>query len=166
MAPREGLEDFPPPASAWFKIAAAVLGGSILWTAVAAISHRRYPYISVAIALIVSCFVVWALGMRFDTRVALIAALASMLSLVIGEFLIQILFRLGTIKTLDFKYNTENQTSFYMSFMLRFVVLRILVPGAVAFLIGLWPLRNRPAWRGFGGKGDRPSDALIRPGGN
>lgn len=154
---KEKYEEAPPLRDAWTRLLACTVGGIALWTVVTALTHRRLMWVSVMVAFLVAVGVVWSLGARFDIPVALVAMSLALLSLVLGEALIQLLYRVGAIKKLDLvsiSPGSFGKTSLvYGRYFYNLLVHRLIPSTAVAFLVGWWPLPKGPSWRGFSGKG-------------
>ena len=147
------LEDAPPVANSWYKLLAIVIAGCGLWTVAVALSHERHAAYSIVVALLVAAAAVWALGARFSVAVGIITAMAVALSLVVGEILVQLLYKYDVIKTLDVTRialrNPEGVRTLYRNFYYTLFVHRMLPSVLVAFFIGWWPLPRRPSWKGF-----------------
>lgn len=157
LAPRELLEGDPPFRATWSRLLAFVLGGSALWIIGVAITKTRNPAFSLCVSIVVAAGVVWAFGSRYGIKVAIIATGLALVSLMLAELSVQLLYRAGfIIKTLDLQrtglISLNRPSTFYRAFAFKLVVYR-LVPGAViAFLIGWWPLKTRLSWVGFKGR--------------
>lgn len=159
---KEGREGPPPLARAWPRLLAVVAGGSVLWTVVAMLIDRRNYVASLAVGVLVAVGIVWSLGLKFDLQTGVVAALLVVLSLVIGEVAVQLLYRAGVIKSLDLLELPPrlmgDTNVIYRRFYFQLVFHRILPPVAIAFLIGCWPLPKRPGWRGFSRAGEEAED--------
>ena len=157
LAPRELLEGDPPFRATWSRLLAFVLGGSVLWIIGVASAKTRNPAFSIGVSITVAAGVVWAFGSKYGIKVAIIATGLALLSLMLAELSVQLLYRAGfIIKRLDLQrtglISLNKPSMFYRAFAFKLVVYR-LVPGAViAFLIGWWPLRARLSWVGFKGR--------------
>ena len=149
----EKYEGEPRLRECWYKLAAVVLAGAATWTLVAALTHHRRPWVSIVIAFLVASGTVWSLGTRSGVMVGLLAMALALLSLAIGEILVQVLYRYGVIKSLDLPSIALSQAEYagnvYRRFVVNVVILRFLLSAAVAFLAGWWPISKRIGWRGF-----------------
>lgn len=143
----------PPLRECWHKLVAVVLSGTAIWTLVAILTHQRRPWVSVVVALLVAAGTVWSLGARFGLIVGLFAMALALLSLAIGELIVQALFRYGVIKSLDLQVvslsQVESKGGIYSRFFYKVLVLRFLPSAVVAFVVGWWPVHRRIGWRGF-----------------
>ena len=143
----------PPLRECWYKLVAVVLSGSVIWALVAALTHQRRPWISVIVAFLVASGAAWSLEARFGVMVGLFAMALALLSLAIGEVIVQVLFRYGVIKTLDLPVvslaQVKSKGGIYSRFFYNVLVLRFLPSAVVAFLVGWWPVSKRIGWRGF-----------------
>ncbi len=138
----------PPLARAWYKLLPVVLGGAAAWTVIVAKTHHRVGLHTWILAAIIAVCVVWSLGLRFDPPTAIVTVMLTLLSLVMGEVLVLLLYKFKTIPTLD--VGISDAASAYMrSFLYNALVIRMLPSALIAFLIGLWPLPRRISWRGF-----------------
>jgi len=141
-------EGMPPLARAWYKLLPVVLGGAAAWTIIVAKTHRRLGLHTWIIAAIIAVCVVWSLGPRFDPPTAVVTVMLTLLSLVIGEVLVLLLYKSKAIPTLD--VGISDAASAYMrSFLYKVLVNRMLPSALIALLIGLWPLPKQISWRGF-----------------
>lgn len=149
----ERLEGEPPLVRDWYKLLGIVLGGTIVWTILVALTHVRNPGFSIGIAAIVAWAAVWVMGKRFGPAVGVVTVGLVLVSLAFGELAVQLLYRGGIIikkldlQTIDLKSKTN--TAFYSSFTFRLALYRMLPAAVVAFFIGWWPLKLRPSWVGF-----------------
>lgn len=153
LTDKEGFEGMPPLAKSWYKLAAFTLGGSALWIALVAIFHQRNPAFSIVTAIIVAWGIAWSLGNRFDLPVAVVAVCLVLLSLMIGEIVVQLLYRGDVIRINLPVYPDiimyERRGVLYGNFYRDLLLHRLLPSVAAAFLIGWWPLPRRVTWRGF-----------------
>lgn len=154
----ERLEGMPPLAEKWPWLAGFTAGGTVLWALVVGLTHVRAPWYSIGVGLIVAVGIAWSLGPRFDPQVGLVALCLVVLSLVLGELFVQVLYRLNVIKKLDisklpFMALNERKALFYQGYFYTLLVHRLLPSAVLAFLIGWWPLPKRPSWLGFGHRG-------------
>ena len=143
----------PPLLKCWYKLLAVVLSGAASWTLIAAWTHHRRAWVSIVVAFLVAAGTVWSLGTRFGLIVGLFAMALALLSLAIGEVLVQALYRYSVIKSLDLPRIALSQAEYagdvYRRFVVNVVILRFLPSAAVAFMVGWWPVPKRPGWRGF-----------------
>lgn len=153
----EKYEGEPRLRECWYKLVAVVLSGAAIWTLLTALTHHRRPWVSVIVAFLVAAGAVWSLGTRFGVIVGLFAMALALLSLAIGEVVVQGLFRYGVIKSLDLPAvslsQVESKGGIYSRFFYNVLVLRFLPSAVVAFLVGWWPIPKRIGWRGFRIKG-------------
>jgi hypothetical protein len=154
LAPRELLEGDPPLLATWKRLLYFVLGGAVFWVIAVAIARVRNPGFSLVVAAIVALGVVWAFGDKFGLKVAVIAAGLALVSLMLGEVTVQLLYRVGfIIKKLDLQQVglsfLDKPRFFYRAFAYRLIVYRLLPGAVIAFLIGWWPLKMRLSWVGF-----------------
>ena len=160
LAPRESLEGNPPFRQAWWKLLACVAGGIVLWIAVVWLTGIRNPGFSIGVALVVSGGVVWSMGSKYGPTTGIVCAGLALVTLVMAEFLTQVLFRVGLIHKLDLQLtgliSLEKPRMFYGTFVFRLVVYRLLPSAALAWLIGWWPFKRRFGWFGFAGRGLEP----------
>lgn len=165
---KEKYDEAPPLRDAWPKLLAFTVGGCAVWTVITVLMHRRLMWVSVMVAFLLAVGVVWSLGARFDIPVALVTLSLALLSLVLGEVLIQVLYRLGAIKKLDLVsispklFGRTNLV--YGRYFYNLFVHRLIPSAAVAFLVGWWPLPKRLSWRGFSGKGGNGKKEAVREG--
>ena len=150
---KERFEGMPLLAQNWYKVCAVTLGGMAVWVLVVVLTHHRYVLSSVLVAAFTAWAVAWALGNRFDVPVAVIATSLVMLALVLGELIVQVLYRSGLIDRLDVlrvSMRSINMPGLAYKGYYRHLLLYRLLPSAVAaFLVALWPLPRRLGWRGF-----------------
>ncbi len=144
-----------PLSKAWRGLALTMLAGIALWFLSVYVFQRRWWVASLVIGVLLACGCVKALRGVMGTQTGIAAALVAVFSILSGDLLLQILYRLhvlsGTTIPWDILQKSESATSFYSHFLLWYFF-TILVPAvAAAFLVGLWPLPLRPYWRGFGG---------------
>jgi hypothetical protein len=153
LAPREALEGDPPFKEAWYKLAAFVGIGIVVWVVIVAIAGQRNPVISIGVSIIVAAGVVWAMDSKYGVTTAVVAVGIVLISLMLGELIVQLLFRFHVIKRLDLQLaglvSLNKPSTFYRSFVFKLVVWRLLPSAVVAFLIGWWPLKRRFSWVGF-----------------
>jgi hypothetical protein len=142
-------EGMPPLAAAWHKLLPVVVGGAVAWTIMVSLAHRRVGWHTWIVAAVIAAFVVWSFGLRFDLPAAIVTMMLTLLSLVMGEVLVHVLFSLKLIKTLDLGYPQPAASAYFRDFLYRILVNRMLPSALIAFLIGLWPLPKRIGWRGF-----------------
>lgn len=151
---REQLLGMPPLAKSWHKLLAFVLAGSIAWAGLVAFSHRRSPWFSIVVAIIVAVGIVYSLGARFGLSVAACTSSLAVLSLVMGELIVQLLYVSHVIPRLDVTplysvVSVEKPEIFYRVFFNNLLVWRIIPSAVIAFFIGWWPIKRRPGWRGL-----------------
>ncbi|MHB8896661.1 MAG: hypothetical protein ACYC99_16010 [Candidatus Geothermincolia bacterium] len=156
LAQREILEGNPPFKEKWPRLLAVVAAGLVIWTLLVALSGVRNPGFSIGVAVLVAAGVVWALGTKFGVTVAIVATGLVLVTLVMGELLVQLLYRAHVIKKLDLQIaglvSLNHPSIYYKTFMFTLIVERLLPSAAIAFLIGWWPLKRRLAWAGFRGR--------------
>ena len=151
------LEGGPALKESWVRLAVSVLAGVAVWTLVVGLTQHRSTWISLVVAAIVAVAVVWALGSRFGLVMGLVTCLMVLLTLAVGELAAQLLHRLGVIHLADayriYAPALPQQSTLQDSgsVLLHLFVYRMLPAAALAFLIGWWPLRKKPGWRGFSG---------------
>lgn len=143
----------PALAAVWWKVLAVVLGGTGLWIMVVLLTRKRLMVFSVGVALLMTGFIIWALGARYGMAAGVIAASLVLLALVLGEFTVQMLFRLGVIKKLDFVryWKGADPAVLYRNYYKSFFV-RMMPSLAASFVLAWWPLPKRLGWIGFSGR--------------
>jgi hypothetical protein len=155
-----GAEELPPVSRAISRLAAVTFSGLVLWFAMVLLAHRRLMVFSIVAAAVIATGVVLSLGVMHDLGVAVLAAAMAVLALVVGELLIQLLYRAGIVTRLDvFRMSPYIETPagvFYKGFFYDLLVRRLLPAAAVAFIVGIWPLPKIPVWRGFRSKSGSP----------
>ena len=160
LAPTEVLEGDPPLTTAWPKLVGIVLGGALLWTILVAIFRVREPAFSICVGILVAGAAVWAMGTKFGAKVGIVTVGLVLVSLAFGELAVMLLYRAHFLITkldlvgVDSK-KTLSDIAFYRSFAFKLALYRLLPAAAVAFLIGLWPLKKRLSWVGFEGRSRR-----------
>ena len=152
---KDHFEKMPEIMKHWKGLSISILIGAVAWTLICAVTHHRYWYVSVLIAAGVSFSVAYILGGRFDPTGALVATCVAILSLVIGDLVLQLLVvsrvignidSIGTIPTLT---RTPSPGSYLKEYAFKLFLLRLLPSAAVAFLVAWWPFKKRLGWRGF-----------------
>lgn len=163
IAPRTLWQGEPSLQSAWLKLLATVLGGMVLWVAAVLITRRRMTVFSVATALIMVGLIIWALGSKYGIAVGIVAVSLTLFTLVMGEFTVQMLFRAGAIKKLDFvRYWKDAPIGrLYVNYYRDLFLTRLIPAFAVAFLVAWWPLKSRFSWLGFSGDRTMRSVELL-----
>lgn len=155
LVDREAREGMPPLAASWIKLSIFVLSGAVAWTVLVAASHRRSPLFAVAVALVVSAGVTWALGTRFSVTVGITAVALVVFSLAVGELFVQLLSRYDLLKLKDLAgvsaSSLDSPGAFYSRYFQKLILNRMLPSAVVAFIIGWWPFPKRLSWRGFMG---------------
>jgi hypothetical protein len=153
---KEHFDGMPELKESWKGLAIAVASGAVLWTLISVFSNHRYWPVAIVIAGGVSLSVAYVMGGRFDPPTALVGVCLALLSLVIGDLLIQLLVYLKIVGGLDVVKPTFYQLSkpslYYKNYIFSLFVYRLLPSAALAFLIGWWPLKKRLGWRGFSGE--------------
>ncbi|MBU1672469.1 MAG: hypothetical protein KKF41_07490 [Actinobacteria bacterium] len=149
LAPRGKTGGMPPLKENWYKLVAIILGGSLLWILLVMITRYRRPYYYYIVAALVASLVVWALGTRFDVQTAIMTTVFALAALAIGELVVQMLFSANVIKKLDVGETSVTSSKFYRDYYYYLLTRKLLPSAAIAFLIGIWPLPKRLAWKGF-----------------
>lgn len=166
LAPRELMEGNPPFGESWWKLLLFMAGGILLWTILVTFTGVRNPGFSIGVAILVSGGVIWAMGSKYGPTTGVVCAGLVLVSLVVAELLVQILFRAGVIHKLDLQLtgliSLEKPRTFYGTFLFRLITYRLLPSAIVAFLVGWWPLKRRLAWFGFGGRGIEPLEPRVK----
>lgn len=149
----ESQEELMPFARSWYRLLAVTLGGMGLWILMVAFTHRRLLAYSIITAVLVSAGVVFILGTMQDLGGAVLATALAVFAIVLGELLVQLLFRAGIIGDLDIlrvsPYYETTSAVFYKGYFYSLLIKRLLPAAAVAFVVGFWPLPKRLVWKGF-----------------
>jgi hypothetical protein len=157
LAEKQELDIVPPLNTTWYKFVALALGGTAIWVITTFLVHQRNPLTSIGVAILVAVGVVWTFGFKNDIRVATVAAMVVLTTLVLGELGVQILVKFSVINKIDFQpvtiYSLSHSKIFLSNFLFKILVWRMLPSFIIAFLIGLWPLPKRLSWKGFGQTG-------------
>ena len=150
----ERLEGDLPVAHSWYWLLLCTLAGTGIWLLATVLIKRRLAGVSIAIAFLIAIGIVLSLSLKFGLKVWLVAASLVVVSLLIGEIVVQQLYRANIIKLLDLTKFPASMyhpmTYIYRNYFFDLIGLRLLPPMVIAFLIGWWPPTRRPAWRGFG----------------
>jgi hypothetical protein len=153
LAQTEHLGETVPLAERWYWLLATAFGGMAVWAGATILLKRRLPWVSIGVALLVAIAVIVALGVKFGVRVGIIAASIAVLSMLIGEIVVQQLHRASAIKLLDLARYPQSMFGhpvyFYRNYFYFLIVHRLLPAAVVAFLVGWWPLPRRFWWKGF-----------------
>ena len=125
-------------------------------------SHRRHMAFSILTAFLVSVGVIVVLDGIQDLPAAILATTLVVLSLVMGELVAQMLYRVGVINKLDITAvayaNLPSKQVFYRQYFYSVLIRRLLPSAAVAFVVALWPFPWKFTWKGF-----KPADAEQPP---
>jgi hypothetical protein len=153
LTEKDRLDELPPFKTVWYKFFGLLLAGTAAWTLITALVGQRNTLTSLGVAVLLACGMVWSLGFKNDVRVGILAVMITVLSLVLGEVIVQTLFRLNIIKELDTLkisvYSLTYPSPVYTDILFKVFFYRLLPSAAVAFLIGSWPLPKKLSWRGF-----------------
>lgn len=153
LAETERIEGDLPVANSWYWLLLCTLTGTGMWLLATVLVKRRLAGVSIAIAFLIAVGIVLSLSLKFGLKVGFVAASLVVVSLLLGEIVVQQLYRANIIKLLDltkFPASMSNSMTYvYRNYFYYLIVLRLLPPMVIAFLIGWWPLSRRPAWRGF-----------------
>lgn len=155
LVEREKLEGAPRVFSSWLAVLSITIGGALLWTLAVVIWRSRNPVLYILIAIMVSLGVAYATGSRFGVQVGVVGACLALLSLVMGELIVLVLFRLKVIRTLDITPVSEywlqvnKSGTFYPDYFQKLLLFKLLPSAVAAFLVGWWPLKKRLGWKGF-----------------
>ncbi len=146
-------EEAPLLREKWKLLLLITVGGAALWVALVLVVRDRWILCGCVVGLAVGAGFVKAMdGLSRDT--GLFAGTATVLSIIAGELIVQLLFSLRIMKNIGITERVMARTystwGFYANFFWWFVLGILLPSGILAFLIGAWPFPKRLYWRGFG----------------
>lgn len=155
LSEKETAEDyFPPLREKWKSLVLIILCGIAIWVFSVFLVRGRWAVWGAIVAVWISAAFVWSFDGFFSKATGLCAAAAAVVAILLGELVVQLLYRLHILKNVGITEEVTARTASTMSFMVDYLgwfVIGILVPAAViAFLIGVWPLPKRIYWRGTG----------------
>ncbi|GEM_PF-3677956 len=140
-----------PYGEKWKKLALAVLGSACLWVVVVALAQARLALAGYAIGVLLGVGFARILGGCFTGEVGVMAGMATVVSILLGEMAVQVLHRLHFLKNIGINerlmVTTNSTLGFYAHFFRWFVVGILLMSGVVAFLVGAWPFPKRFCWK-------------------
>lgn len=142
---------------AWWKLIIWTLAGALFYLAMVLLISRRLTWISVVASLIVAVGVAFSLNSKYGFEAGIVAMVLAGLAIMLGEMIVQVLFRVGVIESLD--VNPVEVASYgessvvYRHYYYGLIVHRLLPAMAVAFLVGWWPLPKRLGWKASGAGG-------------
>ncbi|MBU4391868.1 MAG: hypothetical protein KJ907_01605 [Actinobacteria bacterium] len=145
-------EDEPLYRERWGRLVLITVGGAALWVISVFVMKERWVLCGWLVGILVGIGFVWALEGRVSRDTGLLAAMAAVLSITVGELVVQLLFRLRVLKEIGITERLMARTysawGFYFNFFWWFVICLLLPAGLLAFLLGAWPFSRRPYWRG------------------
>lgn len=146
-------EDEPLYRDRWKRLVLITIGGAFLWVLSVFIIKERWILFGCLVGILVGIGFVWALDGMVTRDTGLLAAMATVLSLTIGELAVQLLYRLRVMKDIGITERLMARTysawGFYFNFFWWFVICMLVPAGVLAFLLGAWPFSRRPYWKGI-----------------
>ena len=145
-------EETPPLLEKWKTLALITVGGAFLWVLSVLVVRDRWTLCGCVVGLVVGVGFIRTLDGMLTRETGLFAATATVLSVIVGELVVLLLFRMRIFKNIGITEKVMARThtawGFYTNFFWWFV-LGILLPSAIiAFLVGAWPFPRRFYWRG------------------
>ncbi|MBU4390941.1 MAG: hypothetical protein KJ907_10445 [Actinobacteria bacterium] len=144
----------PPLRKKWKTLLFITVGGIAIWVVSVLAVRDRWTLCGCLVGLAVGAGFVRALGGVMSRDTGLFAGTATVLSIIAGELIVQMLFSMHIMKDIGITERVMARAysswGFYANFFWWFVVGILLPSGILAFLIGAWPFPKRLYWRGFG----------------
>ena len=148
-----GFEGFQKSAGRFAAITAA---GVFLWVLSVFFLHKRLALFSCLVAFVISLGFLRVERWRFSRELGFLACCCSIISVILGELLVQILFKFRLIRDVGISEETmaiaKSAGSFLLYYLGWFVLGMLLPAGVIAFFLCYWPFQKRFYWKRRGAK--------------
>lgn len=139
--------------AAWKPLLITALAGVAVWCTVVLVSGHRSIPLSITVGLLVALAVNIEYGMKSNWQVGVLAAETVLLTLILAELIIQVLYVTEVFTHIDAvgkAYRVEITKATFNRVYIGALVKRLLPVTLISFFVGWWPLPRRLEWRGFG----------------